>query len=143
MDLSDISQSLLEGLVELEQAGDLAITHAAPIELADKLRSKLVERWAKEFVAMPPHEVVIANGIRSATGYLETKFSVPHEQALSVVRRFMEDRRAERTLPELADLVAHQGYQDIALGAYYCVHLGRGKYYDPDYLTWRSTAPVR
>lgn len=140
MDASEISQALLEGLEELEQAGDLVITHSAPLELAEKLRAKLIERWADEFVVMPPHEVVIADGVSSASKYLTAKFRVTPTEALSMVQRFVETLRPQRTLTELADLIAHQGHQDIALGAYYCVHLARGEYYDPGYLDWRSAA---
>ena len=139
MDANGIAQALLEGLVELEHAGDLVITHSAPLELAEMLGSKLIERWANEFVVMPPHEVVVADGVRSATKYLQATFDVAYPEALLVVERFVEDLRAQRTLTELADLVAHQGHQDIAMGAYYCVHLARGKYYDSGYLAWRST----
>lgn len=140
MDASGIAQALLEGLVELERAGDLVITHSAPLELAEKLSSNLVERWANEFVVMPPHEVVIADGIRSATKYLQAKFGVAYPEALLVVERFVEDLRAQRTVADLADLIAHQGHQDIAMGAYYCVYLARGKYYDSGYLDWRIAA---
>lgn len=140
MDASGIAQALLEGLVELEQAGNLVITHSAPLELAEELSSKLIERWANEFIVMPPHEVVITDGIRSATRYLQAKFGVPYPEALLMVERFVEELRAQRTLADLADLVAHQGHQDIAMGAYYCVHLARGRYYDSGYLAWRSSA---
>lgn len=138
MEANEVSQCILEGLVELEESGDLVITHAAPLVLAEKLGTRLIELWAREFVDSPPHEVVIAGCIKAATRHLEG-FGLEHEAALSAVSRFVKDRQRERTLGELADLLAHQGSREIAMGSYYCVHLGRGKYYDPDYLTWRST----
>ncbi len=138
MDANEISRVLLEGLLELEQSGDLVIIHTAPLKLADSLHSKIIQRWADEFAEAPPHEVIIADGVRHSTQYVQEYFALSYPEALGVVERFVEERRQERTMGELADLVAHQGPQDIAMGAYYCVYLQRGNYYDPGYLAWRS-----
>lgn len=138
MDTNAISQALLKGLQDLEQAGDLVITHTSPQRLAEDLCSTLIERWAAEFADMPPHEVVIADSISWCTRYLQKNYDLPYPSALFVVERFVEDRGKERTLAELAELLAHQGHQEIAMGAYYCVHLDGGTYYDMGYLEWRK-----
>ena len=138
MNVDQMSRVLLEGLQELEREGDLVITCTAPQKLAEALSSRIVQQWAKESVEILPHEVVIADTIKSGAEYLNRAFSLPHPEALAVVERFVEDRRSERTLSELADLVAHQGHQDIAMAAYYCIQLRMGRYYDQGYLAWRS-----
>lgn len=139
MDAGAISQVLLKGLLDLEKAGDLVITNNSPQSLAEDLCSKLIERWADNFESMPPHEVVIADSISCCTKYLQKHYDLPYPRAHSVVERFVDDRRRERTLAELAELLAHQGCQEIAMGAYYCVHLEGGTYYDMGYLAWRKS----
>jgi hypothetical protein len=138
MNATEMSQVLLDGLIELERSGDLVITHASPLQLADDLCSRVIQHWSNEFASAPPDELVIADAIRSSTKYLHEIFSLSREQALEAVERFVEARRSERTLTALAELLAHQGPQEIAMGAYYCVHLQMGPYYGEAYLAWRS-----
>ena len=76
----------------------MVITHPAPLELAEKLSSRLIERWANEFVAMPPHEVAIADGIKSAAKYLQARFGMPAPEASLVSEHFVEDLQAQRTV---------------------------------------------
>lgn len=114
------------------------ITCTAPQKLAEALSSRIVQQWAEVSVEILPDEVVIADTIKSRAEYLNRAFSLPHPEALAVVERFVEDRRSARTMSKLADLVAHQGHQDIAICAYYCIQQRMGRYYDQGYMAWRS-----
>lgn len=138
MNTNEIANELLSGLLELEQNGDLVITHTSPPSLADKLCSRVIQKWAQEFLDCPPFEVVVEDGVKSATNYLEAVFEMVESDARSVVEKFVSHLLVNRPLGMVAELVAHQGPEDVALGAYYCMHLQKGEYYDSGYLEWRK-----
>jgi hypothetical protein len=138
MKRNDLAEELLAGLLALEQNGNLVITHTSPQELADELCSKVIQKWAREFMDSPPSEVVIANGVEAASRYLTTVFTISGTEARLAVEGFISQLRQTRPLGMVAELVAHQGPEDVALGAYYCVHLQRGEYYDSGFLEWRK-----
>jgi DNA-binding transcriptional LysR family regulator len=72
-----------------------------------------------------------------------TRSVLPTEAGKTFYQRYaLILREAGDAFDELAE-VSTEPSGTLRLGAYYCVHLGRGNYYDPDYLTWRSTAPDR
>ncbi len=139
MDQSQISSCLLAGLIDLENAGDLVITHTSPKSLADKLCSLLVNQWGAEFFDEPPYEVVVENCIQSCTSILHRNFSIEEVEARSAVKTFLREIGARRTLRDLCELVSHQGDIDISDGTYYCICLGNGSdnYYSDGYLSWR------
>ena len=58
--------------------------------------------------------------------------------ARSVVEKFVSHLLVKRPPGLVAELVTHQGPEDVALGAYYCMHLQQGEYYDSGYLEWRK-----
>lgn len=87
MNQSQISDCLLAGLVDLENSGDLVITHTSPRSLADKLCSLLVNQWSAEFFDEPPYEVVVENCIQSCTSVLRRNFSIGELEARSAVKR--------------------------------------------------------
>ncbi|BEP53033.1 hypothetical protein GmRootV118_02770 [Variovorax sp. V118] len=133
-----ISAKLLSELQQLEQSGDLVIAHHAPSMLADRLSDAIVQQWASEFFEEPPPEVVIEMSLRSSARQLTEHFGMDEASACSVARGFMDRLASTRTLREVAELVTHQGAQEIADGAYFCVHLDKGEYYSPGYLDWRK-----
>lgn len=142
MNTTDLSATLLAGLLSLEKSGDLVITHPAPAALADSLCSEVIQQWAKQFLDAPPSEIVIDDSIRASSRHLVSS-SIKEEEARSIVEKFVASLRAGRTLTEVADLLAHQGPQEIALGAYYCIHMQLGEYYSSEYLEWRKGRHAR
>ncbi|MCY1215663.1 hypothetical protein D3C87_960610 [compost metagenome] len=137
--LSDaISAKLLSELQQLEQSGDLVIAHHAPSMLADRLCDAIVRQWANEFLDEPPPEAVIESSLRSSERHLCERFGLDETGARIVARAFIDRLAATRTLREVAELITHQGAQEIADGAYFCVHLDKGEYYSWSYLDWRS-----
>lgn len=139
MNQSQISDCLLAGLGDLENSGDLVITHTSPRSLADKLCSLLVNQWSAEFFDEPPYEVVVENCIQSCTSVLHRNFSIGELEARSAVKTFLHEIGARRTLRDLCELVSHQGEIEISDGTYYCICLGNGSdsYYSDGYLDWR------
>ena len=133
-----ISARLLSELQQLEQSGDLVIAHHAPSMLADRLCDAIVRQWANEFFDEPPPEVVIESSLRSSERHLFERFGLDQAGARIVARAFIDRLATTRTLREVAELITHQGAQEIADGAYFCVHLDKGEYYSLSYLNWRS-----
>lgn len=140
MNPSQISDCLLAGLVDLENSGDLVITHTSAKSLADKLCSLLVNQWGAEFSVEPPYEVVVENCIQSCTSILHRNFSIEEAEARPAVKTFLREIGARRTLRDLCELVWHQGDLEISDGTYYCICLGNGSdsYYSDGYLAWRK-----
>lgn len=140
MNQAQISACLLAGLVQLEDSGDVVMTHSNPKALADQLGSLLVKEWGAEFFDEPPYEVIVENCIQSCTSILQRKFSMEEVEARSAISRFLREIGADRTRRELCELVSHQGDMEISDGTYYCICLGNGSdtYYSEHYLRWRS-----
>ena len=138
MNKNEISDELLKGLTELEESGDIVITHTNPELLAKKLSSAIVEKWAFEFLDTPPDVVVIDEYSNTSKQYLCQTFDLSEKEAGASIVDFIDLLSSSRSLREVADLVSHQGYQEIAFGAYYCSHLKRGEYYSSGYLDWRK-----
>lgn len=138
MERRELAEALLAGLIDLETSGDVVLIHSAPSALADRLCSAILQRWSREFQVDPPEEVVIEEGIQASSRCLEQAFGIEAEQALVMVRDFVRSLAADRTRREMAQLLSHQGPQEIADGAFYCIHLRRGDYYSPAYLAWRK-----
>jgi len=82
--------------------------------------------------------VVIESGGNAAAEYLRRHFNLNAVDSHIVTQQFLDNLSTSRTKTELAELISHQGHQEIAHGAYFCVHLKLGEYYDQDYLEWRS-----
>jgi len=137
LNTTELTNNLLTGLLELEQSGDLVITHPAPLALADLLCSRILQQWANEFLNEPPFEVVIANEIKLSSRHLAATFNIEEAAATSTVEKFVQSFLATRTPKEVAELLTHQGPQEIALGSFYCIQLKRGLYYSSDYIDWR------
>ncbi|WP_447915471.1 hypothetical protein [Delftia acidovorans] len=139
MNQSQISECLLAGLVDLENSGDLVITHNSSRSLAEKLCSLLINQWSAEFLDEPPYEVVIENCIHSCTSILHRNFSIEEVDARSAISTFLREIGARRTLRDLCELVSHQGDIEISDATYYCICLGNGSdsYYSDGYLAWR------
>lgn len=142
MNSTDLKSTLLAGLLELEQSGELVITNPAPQALADQLYAKLIGQWGSESLDVPI-EAVIDTGMRSAATALVKIFNLGSDEAVSAVERFVRSLGESRAPKEVAELVAHQGAQEIAFGAFFCSHLRRGEYYSSDYLDWRQTEYAR
>ena len=138
LNLSALTDQLLAGLLELEQSGAIVITHPMPQVLADGLAAKLMQQWAAEFLDEPPCEIVIEATRNAAAHYLAGKFGFDAAASRQTVDRFLDSFRSWKSLREIAELLTHQGTQEIALGAYYCIHLQRGEYYSGDYIEWRK-----
>lgn len=138
MDNNELKRKLLEGLLELEKLGEIVITNPNPSLVADHLKARIVEAWASEFIKAPPYEVVIESSIESSTRYLVQEFSMQASEARIILEKFINHLSGSRTLMEVSDLVSHQGYQEIAFGAYYCFNLMLGSYYSTEYLNWRK-----
>lgn len=138
MNNEELKIKLLEGLLELEQLGELVITNPNPALVAEYLKAKVIEAWASEFIEAPPFEVVVENCIESSTRYLVQEFNMQSAEARNILEKFIKHLSNNRTLIEISDLVSHQGYQEIACGAYFCFNLRRGDYYSLAYLNWRT-----
>jgi hypothetical protein len=136
MNSSDLSSTLLAGLLELEQSGDLVITHPAPLALADQLCAKVIEKWGKEALD-DPIEPVLDLAMKISKNHLIEIFKLTDTEAESAVKSFLRSLETTRTPKEVAELVCHQGFGEIAVGAFFCAHLRRGEYYSSDYLDWR------
>ncbi len=76
--------------------------------------------------------------MKESTAHLEKSFALGADEAHAAVERFLRYLEASRTPKEVAELICHQGYQEVALGAFFCSHLKRGEYYSLDYLDWRK-----
>lgn len=137
MNATDLTSTLLAGLLELEQSGDLVLTHPNPMVLADQLCAKVIRKWSLESLDLPI-ESAIDYEMKSSAKHLAETFHVGDAEATGIVERFVRDLGSSRTPKEVAELLSHQGPQEIALGAYFCAHLQRGKYYGSDYLDWRK-----
>ena len=138
LNVSELTDKLLAGLLELEQSGDIVITHPSPHVLAELLGTTLIHSWAAEFLDEPPSEIVIEGTLNSAAKYLKEYFGIDESLSRQTVDNFLRGFRGWKSLREVAELVSHQGTEEIALGAYYCVHQKRGEYYSADYLDWRK-----
>jgi hypothetical protein len=138
MNKEDLEKMLLESLCDLEEVGDIVITYPDSSVIARRLSSRIISLWAREFVEAPPCEVVISSSTENSAAYISRKFGLDENVALNTVSEFVGNLSASRTLQEISDLVCHQGYQEIALGAYYCSYLKRGDYYSLGYLDWRK-----
>lgn len=137
MNRNELANCLLNSLLELEKAGDVIVTHPNLSVLAEQICDSLVQKWAAEFLEAPPYEVVIDSGLNAASEYLQCHFNLNALDAHIVARQFLDSLGTSRTKTELAELISHQGYREIAYGAYFCIHLKLGEYYDADYLEWR------
>jgi hypothetical protein len=139
---AELQSVLLAGLLELEQSGDIVITNPAPQVLADQLCAKVVGQWADQSLDVPL-EAVIDTGIKSASAALVRVFNLESAEATSAVERFVRSLGESRSPKEVAEILAHQGAQEIAFGAFFCSHLGKGSYYSSDYLDWRKAEYAR
>jgi len=139
---TDLKSTLLAGLLELEQSGDLVITNPAPQALADQLSEKLIGQWGSESLDFPI-EAVIDTGMRSAATALVKIFNVGGSEAISSVESFVRSLGESRAPREVAELIAHQGAQELAFGAFFCSCLRKGEYYSSDYLDWRKAEYAR
>ena len=138
MNSTDLNSTLLAGLLELEQSGDLVITNPAPQALAEALGARVIKQWGSESLDVPI-EAVIDAGMKSSAKALAEIFNVGNSEATSAIETFVRSLGERRTPREVAELIAHQGAQEIALGAFFCSHLRQGDYYSSDYLDWRKT----
>lgn len=143
MNTDMLTNRLLVGLLELEQAGDLVITNPRPATLAEKLCAQILHDWTSQFYQEPPDELVIEDSLKSSCMHLVADFNMPPNDASSVMAQFYRNLAADRTTNELANLFAHQGSVEIALGAYFCVFLNGGTYYNQEYLDWRKEFHAR
>ncbi|MGJ7575802.1 hypothetical protein ACSFBX_35205 [Variovorax sp. RB2P76] len=134
-----IAAKLLSELQLLEESGDLVITHHVPSILAERLCDAIIQRWAGEFLDEPPPEVVIEASAHSTAHRLSKDFGMNETDAQAISRSFLDLLGATRSRQELAELANHQGPQEMAVGAYYCVKLGLGAYYSNGYLNWRKS----
>jgi hypothetical protein len=139
---TDLKSTLLAGLLELEQSGDIVITNPAPQVLADQLSTKLIDQWGRQSLDVPI-EAVIDTGMKSAATALVKIFNLGSAEATSAVERFVRSLGESREPKEVAELISHQGAQEIAYGAFFCSHLRQGKYYSSDYLDWRKSEYAR
>ena len=137
MNLTNLTSSVLAGLLELEQSGDLVLTHPAPIFLAERLCAKVIQDWGKESLD-EPIESALDLGMKQSVSHIEEIFKVSASEAESALEIFVRDLGATRSPREVAELICHQGAEEIALGAFFCAHLQRGDYYSSDYLDWRK-----
>jgi hypothetical protein len=142
MNSADLKSTLLAGLLELEQSGDIVITNPAPQVLADRLGAKLIDKWGSESLDVPI-EATIDAGMKSAAAALVKIFQLDSAEATSAVEKFVRSLGESREPKEVAELIAHQGVQEIAFGAFFCSHLRKGKYYSSDYLDWREAEYAR
>lgn len=142
MNCTDLKSTLLDALLELEQSGDIVIIHAVPQALADRILARLAAQWASDSLDIPI-EAVIDTGMRSAAIVLANVFNLGSGEATSAVGMFLRDLGESRSPREVAELVAHQGAQEIAFRAFFCSHLRRGDYYSSDYLDWRKAEYAR
>lgn len=138
MDTTELTASLLAGLVELEQSGDVVIVHPIPSALAGRLCARLVRDWGQAFLKEPPFEFAIDLGMKQSARYLEECFALGTDEACCAVEKFVRYLGSNRTPMEVAELISHQGFQEVALGAFFCSHLQRGEYYSSHYLDWRK-----
>lgn len=138
MNVSELTDKLLAGLLELEQSGDIVITHPTPHVLAELLGTNLIQSWAAEFLDEPPSEVVIEGALNSTAKYFKENFDIDESSSRQTVDNFLRSFLGWKSLREVAELVSHQGTEEIALGAYFCTHLKRGVYYSMDYIEWRK-----
>ncbi|ULR91391.1 hypothetical protein [Comamonas sp. B21-038] len=97
MNQAQISTCLLAGLVQLEDSGDVVMTHSNLKALADQLGSLLVKEWGAEFFDEPPYGVMVENCIQSCTSILQRKFSMDEAEARSAVSRFLREIGADTT----------------------------------------------
>jgi hypothetical protein len=139
---TDLKSTLLAGLLELEQSGDIIITNPAPQVLADQLSAKLIDAWGSQSLDVPI-EAVIDTGMKSAVAALAKIFNLSSAEATAAVESFVRSLGDSRDPREVAELISHQGAQEIAYGAFFCSHLRRGKYYSSDYLDWRKSEFAR
>jgi|GEM_PF-543411 len=137
VDVKDLTASLLAGLVELEQSGDLVIIDPIPLTLAEHLCAKVMRDWGLEHLD-EPIELAVELGLKQSTTYIEKSFALGADEARAAVEKFLRYLESNRTPKEVAELICHQGYQEVALGAFFCSHLQRGEYYGMDYLDWRK-----
>lgn len=137
MDTKKLTASLLAGLVELEQSGDLVIIDPIPLVLAERLCARVIRDWGQACLD-EPIELAIELGLKLSTRHLEERFALSADDAHSAVEKFFRYLGSNRTPKEVAELICHQGYEEIALGAFFCSHLQRGEYYGLDYLDWRK-----
>ncbi len=93
--------------------------------------------WGKESLD-DPIESVLDSGMKSSAASLARIFTLSSAEAASVVQSFLRSLGVTRTPREVAELVAHQGSEEIAIGAFFCTHLKHGEYYSADYLEWRK-----
>ncbi len=142
MNHTDLKSTLLAGLLELEQSGDIVITNPAPQVLADQLSEKLINQWCSQSLDVPI-EAVIDTGMKSAATALVKIFNLGSVEATAAVERFVRSLGESREPKEVAELISHQGAQEIAYGAFFCSHLRQGKYYSSDYLDWRKSEYAR
>lgn len=138
MNKEELEKMLLESLRDLEEAGDIVITYPDSSVVARKLSSRIISLWAREFVEVPPCEVLIGDCRENSAACINRKFGLDEKVALNTVAEFVDNLSTSRTLQEVSGLVCHQGYQEIALGAYYCGYLKKGDYYSLGYLDWRK-----
>lgn len=138
MDRQELCSKLLVGLIDLEESGDIVITHAIPRSLADRLASIVIRHWASDFSESPPPDLLIQDSLEMSSKFLCEEFGLSEPNARSTMEEFHNILKSRRSITEVADLVAHQSSPEIALGAYYCVVLQRGEYYSRGYLDWRK-----
>lgn len=138
MDRQELCSELLAGLIDLEESGDIVITHSIPRSLADKLASIVIRHWASDFSEFPPPDLLIQDSLEMSSKFLSEEFGLSEPNARSTMEEFHNMLKSRRSATEVADLVAHQTSSEIALGAYYCVVLQRGEYYSSGYLDWRK-----
>ncbi len=142
MNSTDLKSALLAGLLELEQSGDIVITNPAPQAVADQLAAKLIDQWGSQSLDIPI-EAVIDTGMKSAATALVKIFNLGSVEATSAVESFVRSLGESRAPKEVAELIAHQGAQEVAFGAFFCSHLRKGQYYSSDYLDWRKAEYAR
>lgn len=138
MNKNEIAEEILKGLVDLEDSGDIVITNTNPELLAKRLSSTLVEKWAFEFLEVPPDVVVIDECFSIAKQNLCQIFDLKGSEAEMAMNNFIDLLSFNRSNREIADLLSHQGYEEIAFGAYFCCHIKMGEYYSREYLDWRK-----
>lgn len=138
MNRAELADALLKGLLKLEHDGDLVITHAMQAVVADRLCSHIIHTWARQSLDLEPDELIIEDMLSAVPHYLQDQFDLSAPDAKAITKQFIQSLENGRTIRELAELLSHQGYQEIGKGAYFCIHLKRGEYYSMDYLDWRA-----